>query len=202
MQGTGEQKRRLSGAAESSGASSPVSEPDPAVAKEQAYNAMVEAYKAKKYADSYSYYEQVKGYQDADQYANLLKARLCYDLNLNDSEIAALEKAIVRNISFADSADVLVCNPAMSHFYLLGYWRTSNGTQGYEVRDDWFSNTTVPAIPRSGDYYMIFDGTYWSYFDGRWDDRVAQYKFTPISKDQMQIYSYQAKKSYTFNKIR
>lgn len=199
-------KKRLSGAAGSSKSTSGSEEATDAgptaASREEAYQEMVDAYKAGKYEDSYSYYEQAKGYQDADKYGNLLKARLCFDLKLNDSEIEALEKAIVNDIDFADSKDVLVCNSKMAHFYLLGYWRTSNGMHGYEVSPDWFSNTTVPAIPKSGDYYTILDGTYWSYFDGKWDDRVAQYKFSPISKSKMEMYSYQAKQSYTFSKIR
>jgi len=199
-------KKRLSGAAGSSKSTSGSEEATDVVptaaSQEEAYQKMVDAYKAGKYKDSYSYYEQAKGYQDADKYGNLLKARLCFDLKLKDSEIEDLEKAIVNDIDFADSKDVLVCNSKMAHFYLLGYWRTSNGMHGYEVRSDWYSNTTVPAIPKSGDYYTIMDGTYWSYFDGKWDDRVAQYKFTPISKNQMEMYSYQVKQSYTFSKIR
>lgn len=199
-------KKRLSGAA---GSPKSISDSEGAnnaapttASQEETYQEMVAAYKAGKYKDSYSYYEQAKGYQDADKYGNLLKARLCFDLKLKDSEIEALEKAIVNDIDFADSKDVLVCNSKMAHFYLLGYWRTSNGMHGYEVSPDWYSNTTVPAIPKSGVYYTILDGTYWSYFDGKWDDRVAQYKFTPISKSKMEMYSYQAKQSYTFSKIR
>lgn len=199
-------KKRLSGAAGSSKTASDSEGANNAApttaSQEEAYQEMVAAYKAGKYKDSYSYYEQAKGYKDADKYGNLLKARLCFDLKLKDSEIEALEKAIVNDIDFADSKDVLVCNSKMAHFYLLGYWRTSNGMHGYEVSSDWYSNTTVPAIPKSGDYYTILDGTYWSYFDGKWDDRVAQYKFTPISKSKMEMYSYQAKQSYTFSKIR
>jgi len=199
-------KKRLSGAAGSSKRTSGSKEATDVVptaaSQEEAYQEMVDTYKAGKYEDSYSYYEQAKGYQDVDKYGNLLKARLCFDLKLKDSEIETLEKAIVNDIDFADSKDVLVCNSKMAHFYLLGYWRTSNGMHGYEVRSDWYSNTTVPAIPKSGDYYTIMDGTYWSYFDGKWDDRVAQYKFTPISKSKMEMYSYQAKQSYTFSKIR
>lgn len=199
-------KRRLSGAAGDSSTASGSGGTNNAVpttsSQEEAYQEMVAAYMTGKYKESYSNYEQVKGYQDADKYGNLLKARLCYDLKLKDSEIEALEEAIVNDIDFADSKDVLVCNSQMAHYYLLGYWRTSNGMHGYEVRPDWYSNTTVPAIPRSGDYYTILDGTYWSYYDGKWDDRIAQYKFTPISKNKMEMYSYQVKQSYTFNKVR
>ena len=198
--------KRLSGAAGNSSTASGSGGTNNAVpttsSQEEAYQEMVAAYMTGKYKESYSNYEQVKGYQDADKYGNLLKARLCYDLKLKDSEIEALEEAIVNDIDFADSKDVLVCNSQMAHYYLLGYWRTSNGMHGYEVRPDWYSNTTVPAIPRSGDYYTILDGTYWSYYDGKWDDRIAQYKFTPISKNKMEIYSYQVKQSYTFNKVR
>ena len=200
-------RRKLSGAGGNTKATSDSATTTEPVGKafapqEEAYKAMVDAYKAGNYSDSYSYYEQAKGYQDSDKYGNLLKARLCYDLKLKDAEIEALEKVIVSDIDFADSKDVLVCNSAIAHYYLLGYWRTSNGMHGYEVRADRYSNTTVPAIPRSGDYYTIMDGIYWDYFDGKWDDRVAQYKFTPISKNKMEMYSYQAKQSYTFNKIR
>ncbi len=161
---------------------------------------MVAAYKDKRYSDSYSYYEKASGYQDADKYGNLLKARLCYTLKLSDSETEALEKAIVNDISFADSADVLVCNDAIAHYYLLGYWRTSNGVHAYEVKANGGSSTTMPAVPKSGNYYSISDGIYWSYFDGKWDERTAQYKFKPISKNQMEMYSYQTDQTFTFTK--
>ena len=200
-------KRRFSGAAGTSQqtTSSTGTANTPAVSavsQEEAYQAMLDAYKAGKYSDSYGYYEQAAGFKDADKYGNLLKARLCYTLKLTDSEIESLEEAIANDIGFADSKDVLVCNSAMAHYYLLGYWKTSNGMHGYEVKENGGSTTTVPAIPRAGDYYTILNGTYWSYFDGKWDDRIAEYKFTPISKNKMEMYSYQAKQSYTFTKIR
>lgn len=187
-------KRRLSGA---SGNSSTVSSEE---TKEQAYEAMVAAYKDKRYSDSYSYYEQAKGYQDADKYGNLLKVRLCFALNIKASEIEALEEAIVNDISFEDSVDVLVCNSAIAHYYLLGYWRTSNGMHGYEVTPNGGSTTTMPAVPKSGDYYSIVDGIYWSYFNGKWDERTAQYKFKPITRNQMEMYSYQTDQTFTFTK--
>ena len=197
-------KKRLSGASGNSNTSSFSGETSEelAAAPEEAYSAMVAAYKEKRYSDSYGYYEQAKGYQDADKYGNLLKARLCYDLNLKDEEIDALEKAIVNDISFADSADVLVCNSAIAYYYLLGFWKTSNGMHSYEVKENGRTTTTVPVVPRTGDSYSIINGTYWRYFNGKWDERTAQYDFKPISKSKMEIYSYQVNQSYTFNKIR
>ncbi len=170
--------------------------------QEEAYKAMVDAYKAGNYSDSYSYYEQAKGYQDADKYGNLLKARLCYDLKLKDSEIESLEKAIVSDIDFADSKDVLVCNSAIAHYYLHGFWKSSNGMHSYEVKDNGSTSTTVPVVPRTGNYYDIVNGTYWRYFEGKWDERTAVFDFKPISKSTMEIYSYQVKQSYTLNKTR
>lgn len=197
-------KKRLSGASgnNKTGTGTGETVSSPAVSPEEAYQEMVTAYKAGKYLDSYGYYEQAKGYQDADKYGNLLKARLCYKLELKDSEIEALEKAIVNDIGFADSKDVLVCNSAIAHYYLLGTWYSTNGTYIYEVKDNGGTTTTVPVVPRTGNYYEILNGTYWRYFDDKWDERTAVFDFKPISKSKMEIYSYQVKQSYTFNKTR
>lgn len=169
---------------------------------EEAYKKLVDAYNDESYLLSYSYYEKAKSHENADKYANLLKARLCYNLQLGESELKELSDAILKDIDFADSKTVLVCNVAITQAYLKGYWRTANGMHGLEVKEDGYMTTTVPAIPRAGDYYTIIDGIDYDYYDGKWDDRVAQYKFTPISKDQMEMYSYQVKQSYTFNRIR
>lgn len=199
-------RRRLSGASGNSRTASGTEQRAEAVSAsmspEEAYEAMVTAYKEKKYSDSYAYYKKTESYNDADKYGNLLKARLCYDLELNEKEIEELEKDIVNHISFADSAEVLVCNSKIAHYYLLGFWKTSNGMHSYEVTDNRGTTTTVPVIPRTGDYYAILNGTYWRYFDGKWDERTAVFDFKPISKTQMEIYSYQVKQSYTFNKVR
>ena len=197
-------KKRLSGASgnNKTGAGTGETVSSPSTSPEEAYQEMVTAYKAGNYSDSYSYYEQAKGYQDADKYGNLLKARLCYTLKLTDSEIEELEKAIVNDISFADSKDVLVCNSAIAHYYLLGTWYSTNGTYIYEVKDNGGTTTTVPVVPRTGNYYEILNGTYWRYFDDKWDERTAVFDFKPISKSKMEIYSYQVKQSYTFNKTR
>ena len=199
-------KKRLSGAAGNSKTASDSEATNDAVptavSQEEAYQEMVAAYKAGKYKDSYIYYEQAKGYQDAYKYGNLLKARLCYDLKLKDSEVEALEKAIVNHIDFADSKDVLVCNSAIAHYYLLGTWYSTNGTYIYEVKSNGGVTTTVPVVPRTGNYYDIVNGTYWRYFEGKWDERTAVFDFNPISKNKMELYSYEVQQSYTFNKTK
>lgn len=199
-------RRRLSGASGNSRTAAGTEQSadifSTSMSPEEAYEAMVKTYKEKKYSDSYAYYKKTEAYNDADKYGNLLKARLCYDLELNEKEIEELEKAIVNHISFADSAEVLVCNSEIAHYYLLGFWKSSNGMHSYEVTDNRGTTTTVPVIPRTGDYYAILNGTYWRYFDGKWDERTAVFDFKPISKNQMEIYSYQVKQSYTFNKVR
>ena len=199
-------RRRLSGASGNSRTAAGTEQSadifSTSMSPEEAYEAMVTAYKEKKYSDSYAYYKKTEAYNDADKYGNLLKARLCYDLELNEKEIEELEKAIVNHISFADSAEVLVCNSKIAHYYLLGFWKSSNGMHSYEVTDNRGTTTTVPVIPRTGDYYAILNGTYWRYFDGKWDERTAVFDFKPISKTQMEIYFYQVKQSYTFNKVR
>ena len=201
-------KKRLSGAAGSTGTASGSGEAVAAVpvsvSQEEAYQEMVTAYRSGNFKDSYSYYEQAKGYKDADKYGNLLKARLCYDLKLEDKEIEALEKAIVSDISFADSKDVLVCNSAIAHYYLLGTWYSPRNTYSYifEVKGTGGVTTTVPVVPRTGNYYDIVNGTYWRYFEGKWEERTAVFDFNPISKNKMELYSYEVQQSYTFNKTK
>ena len=149
---------------------------------EEAYQAMVDAYRKGDYEESYIYYTAAEGYMDADQYGNLLKARLVGDW-MPDAEIEALEKQIAEDVSFEDAADVLVCNNNIAHFYLLGYWTAKNGMYSFEVKP--------------GDNRWC---TYWRY--DNWEDRVGQWDFRPISEKQMEIYAYQTDQSFTFTKIR
>ena len=167
---------------------------------DQAYEKLVEAYKDQNYIKSYSFYEKAKDYKDANKYANLLKARLCYELDLNDAQIESLEKEIVKDISFEDAADVLVCNISIAESYISGQW-FANGGYYFKVVNS-ISETNLPDEPYTGkNYYNIYEGTYYEYND--WsdpNDRIAQLSFEPVSASEMNVYCFKNSKTYTFTK--
>ena len=167
---------------------------------DQAYEKLVEAYKDQDYITSYCFYEKAKGYKDADQYANLLKARLCYELNLTDAQLVDLKQEILKDISFEDAADVLVCNIRIANAYLMGQWWAKNGYY-FKVTNS-ISETNLPDEPYTGkNYYNIYQGTYYEY--NNWsdpNDRIAQFSFKPVSASEMTIYCFKNSATYTFTK--
>lgn len=179
----------------------PVPDDDAAsLSQEEAYQAMVEAYREGEYEKSYSLYAVAFGYEDADKYGNLLKARLYGEWMLK-SEAEELEKLIVEDVSFEDAADVLVLGSPLAHYYLLGYWTAKGGMQSFEVKEkDGWCTSTLPKIPYTGGHYTISEGVYWRY--DNWEDRVAQWEFHPISEKQMEIFANQTGQTFTFTKVR
>ncbi len=85
---------------------------------------------------------------------------------------------------------------------LIGYWSSRNGMHTFEMKDNGGYVTTVPVVPRCGDTYEMVDGVIYSFFASNPSKKTANLKITMISDNEIEIYSYQVKASYTLFKRR
>lgn len=198
-------KQRLSGAASTASDASAPSTPTTTstLSSEQRdaqYQEMQKAYRDHNYQDSYAICEQLGDYKDADQYLTRLKARLCYSLKLDDKEVQTLVNNMLIDMNFEDTTDVLVCNNKVARYYLQGVWKNHNGMYSFEVEKNGGLTTTLPVVPYAGDSTALIDGIYYRFFEGDWDHRSECYRFEPVSRNKMIVYTYQTRQSIELTK--
>ncbi len=168
--------------------------------QEEHYQALISAYRAEEYDRALEEYINVTGYQYADRYYDLIRAKFCSYFELTEDEIVQLKKELLSWIDFEDAAHALVTNPDMAEVYLRGFW-TSSGNVIYTLEWENGWDTTLPVVPYSGNYAYIYDGTYWRH-NGDVDNSVAQFDLKPVSETAMDVYCYQTKGTYRLNKVR
>ena len=198
-------KQRLSGAASTASDASAPSTPTTTIALspeqlDTQYQEMQKAYRDHNYQDSYAICEQLGDYKDADQYLTRLKARLCYSLKLDDKEVQTLVKNMLIDMDFEDTTDVLVCNYKVARYYFQGVWRNQNGMYSFEVEKNGGLTTTLPVVPYAGDSTALIDGIYYRFFEGDWDHRSECFRFEPVSRNKMIVYTYQTRQSIELTK--
>lgn len=108
---------------------------------ETTYKDAVKAYNRGDYKTAEKKFNSVKSYSQSEDYLRLIRIRNAgsntrigtgfrADYHLTDSEKKDIDKA-AKNFSFADTADVLVCNSDVAAYYLLGRWSVGGGEITY-----------------------------------------------------------------------
>lgn len=172
----------------------------PELTDEEKYEALVAAYHSGDYTTCLNYCEELGNYKNADKYSNLVKARQLHFSS--DEAIAAHVKKLVQHMEFEDTKRVIMLNYYLAKPYLQGYWTSKDGMHTFEMRDNGSYITTVPCFPEQGDSYSIEDGIVYTNFKNTAKKSVEEYKITPISEDQLEIYSYRLQKTYALTKRR
>lgn len=169
---------------------------------EEDYLLMKKAYSEGEYRKSMRYCQKLGNYKDAEQYADLIKARLIVGFFDTQVEIETHAEKIAKDISFADTKDVLVSNDYITRGYLHGYWTTSNGMHTLELTSNGGFSTTIPVVPQAGDTSVITDGVFYEYYSSDLRNRTEQFIITPITATEVEIYAFQTKQTYTLIKRR
>ena len=169
--------------------------------KEEKYEALKDAYHNGEYYTCFQYCEELGDYENAQKYANLIKARTLYGLS-TQKEVTQITKKIMNHINWEDTKEVLVSNYYVAYGYLLGYWTTDNGMHTFEITKKGGYITTIPVIPGKGDTFDIENGYLYTYWSKDPDNRTKEFKITPVSKTKVKIYSYKTQKTYTLTKRR
>lgn len=169
------------------------------------------AYNKGKYSEAEKLFEQVSDYKDADKYLRLIKIRSfggnmgmgtkaydsCYALT--SSQKKEIDKAM-NHISFADTAEVLMCNSDVACYFLLGDWYTAAGAPKYGYLQVKTSSAGY-LYYRSYSLSTKESGTF-SINDGELTIDIFK-KCTPTfsieiqSKDCIELYSYETCRTFT-----
>ena len=171
------------------------------VTKEEKYNALKDAYHSGNYIMCIEYCEELGDYEDAQKYYDLVKGRTLYGFS-TQKEVTQHAKKLMNHMNFEDTKEVLVSNYYIAYGYLLGYWTTDNGMHTFEITKKGGYITTIPVIPGKGDTFDIENGYMYDYWRKNPDDKTKEFKFTPVSKTKVKIYSYKTQKTYTLTKRR
>lgn len=152
-----------------------------------------------------SNFDVLDGYRDSEVYRAFVNARLgeasAADINL-----------ICDNVGFnginevGDAGDVLVCNQATAEKFLYGTWKGDG--KYFTMKSDGDITYDIPWF-NFGDYYAIENGLlinhkevdHLEYFLMSEEEREATqktvFRFTVISEDCIEVYSYKSNRTYT-----
>ncbi|MBR5307956.1 MAG: hypothetical protein IKU43_04235, partial [Clostridia bacterium] len=136
----------------------------------------------------------IPDYDDSKNYITLIDAR-GYSA-LVDPEGTA--ERLSEIFYFEDAAELLVSDTDVACYFLLGKWKTSNGSYYFEMtlknetpRSFWSSYN----LPWYGGTFQIEDGVYLVSNNSHTDK--PQYRFTLLTPNSMQVYCYKNGSTYT-----
>ena len=81
--------------------------------------------------------------------------------------------------------------------FLMGYWSSNNGAYTFEVKENGSFSTTIPVVPQSGDSVEFYNGMIRRYFANNPNVKTDVMKISVISENEIDIYSYQTKTTYS-----
>lgn len=174
-------------------------EETPIVTQENTYENAVAAYESGDFESAQELLEGTPDYQDADKYLRLIRIRNAgsEDGALTAEDIEDIASA-AQDFSFADTAQVLLCNSAVASHYLTGYW---GGGAGCYINFKATDSGTVYSIgsklskTKPGSF-MIENGVL-SLQDSK--TPILEMKLT--SPDAMEVTTYEVdNKSYTLER--
>lgn len=137
----------------------------------------------------------ISNYADSKKYIILIDARGYSDSWLDPEGTAEKLEQI---FYFEDAAELLVSDTDIACYFLLGNWRTSNGSYYFKMEfsdDDDYSFWSSYNLPWFGGSFRIQDGIY-SVTNDSYEDK-PQYRFTLITPDSMEVYCYKNGTTYT-----
>ncbi len=151
-------------------------------------------YYAESFSEAKELFECISSYADSKKYITLIDAR-GYSA-WTDPEGTA--EKLVDIFYFEDAAELLVSDTDIACYFLLGNWRTSNGSYYFKMElsdDDEYSFWSSYNLPWYGGSFIIEDGIY-SVSNDSYEDK-PQYMFTLLTPDSMEVYCYKNGTTYT-----
>ena len=153
-----------------------------------------ELYYANKFSDAETRFECVSSYSNSKKYLILIDARGLSAWTDPEGTAKKLEEIFY----FEDASELLVASTDVACYFLLGNWRTSNGSYYFKMElsdDDEYSFWSSYNLPWYGGSFIIEDGVY-SVSNDSYEDK-PQYRFTLLTPDSMEVYCYKNGTTYT-----
>ena len=156
-------------------------------ARDMVYNYGIELYYQDNLADALDYFSLTEGYADTDKYVILCNT---YWGTTTLEELWDLR-------SFANAEDLLLDQYYLCEF-LLGNWKTANGTYYYKMEENtnhyaYYCSYNLPW-QYTGDF-VIEDGVYMVYHNG--GSPRSEFRISIISWNQISIYCFKNGNTYT-----
>lgn len=179
--------------------------------KDGIYNSAVSAYFNAEYGEAEELFTSLSSYKDSSKYLRLIRIRSAgsnigvgsavyqKDCGLTQRDKDDIDAA-AKDFYFADTADVLLCNPDVACYYLVGKW--NGGSKCYiHFKMNNYGGTYNIGSKLSTNYqstFSIFDGEL--RVDVQNTDKLTLY-LTLTGPDTMEVYTYEKGcKSYTLKR--
>lgn len=178
---------------------------------EALYHEAVAAYYSGNYTQARKFFTAISSYQDSSKYLRLIRIRMAggnigvgsavyqKDCGLTQSEKNDIDAA-ARDFYFADTADVLLCNPDVACYYLVGDWNGGSKCYIHFKMNDYGGTYNIGSKLSTN-----YQGTF-SIFDGevRVDvlgSNALTLQLTLTGPDTMEVFTYEkGGKCYTLNR--
>lgn len=146
-------------------------------------------YKAE-YSSASENFTCISDYADSEKYLTLISAHGFLARWSNPDETV---KKLEDIFYFEDASDLLLSNANFACQFLLGTWRTSDGSNYFKIDEDSFrSSYNLPSY--SGSSFNIENGIY-SISSDSYGER-AQFEFTLLTPNSMEVYCYRDGSTY------
>ena len=179
--------------------------------KDELYQEALSAYYSGDYYEARDLFNSLSSYKDSSKYLRLIRIRFAgsnigvgsavykKECGLTQSEKNDIDAA-ARDFSFADTADVLLCNPDVACYYLVGKW--NGGSKCYiHFKMNNYGGTYNIGSKLSTNYqstFSIFNGEL--RVDVLGSNKLTLY-LTLTGPDTMEVYTYEKNcKTYTLKR--
>ena len=146
------------------------------------------------YTKAKELFECITPYGDSKKYITLINAR-GYSAWADPEGTA---EKLVDIFYFENASELLVSDTDVACYFLLGNWRTSNGSYYFKMEpsdEGEHSFWSSYNLPWYGGSFTIEDGVY-SVSNDSYEDK-PQYRFTLLTPDSMEVYCYKNGTTYT-----
>jgi len=144
-------------------------------------------YKNRNFFQAQKYFELIGDYLQADDYQFLISLHQYGGYSEFDKD------RLVDLLYFEDAKDILVNDEWLFPMFLIGRW--TNYTYYFEMKSDHYISYDLPWY--DGDYYDLEDGIIYNYYENKYSERKATFKFDVISEDMITVFVYRNSRSYT-----
>lgn len=171
---------------------------------EKLYAEMQTDYKGGKYQEVIGISEVLPDYKDSEKYRLLSMIKMGeYNLTYQGKSYTMdkIVPVLLELGNFEDAKKTLVYNGIIAEEYLRGTWKTKNGKFYFKINKNGSSEYNIAWKDNNKKYYTIYKGDVINYNKTLTESgTVKQIKITPVSKNEIKIYSYRNKQTYTLFK--
>jgi len=151
-------------------------------------------YYSEEYSEAKTLFDCISSYGDSKKYITLIDARGYSALQ----DPVGTVKKLVDIFYFEDATELLLSDTDIACYFLLGTWRTSNGSYYFKIEKTDKSEHSFHSsynLPWYGGSFLVTDGVY-SVSNDSYDDK-PQFRFTLLTPNSMEVYCYKYGTTYT-----